>query len=124
MENIEFVDGESPVIQSSEYSGSNFELKDSKCAAFGMDFVFAQDKSTSYKPKDGEVFFIIAVYDNKKIFISELVFRNLDFMAKGFSEHGCCFKTREEAERIAEEIEREMNGEFSFYKSGGDNGNC
>ena len=33
-------------------------------------------------------------------------------------ENGCFFKTREEAEHIAEGIERETNGEFFIEKKG------
>lgn len=51
----------------------------------------------------------------------EWVFSDFDLVANGFSEHGCCFKTREEAEHIAEGIERETSGVLFIDRIGGEN---
>lgn len=121
MAKIEFVDGEHPVIRVSGDLGPKDELQGNEYDPFLIDYVFQRDKDISYRPHDGEKFYIIAVYDKKKIAVVEWVFSDFDLVANGFSEHGCCFKTREEAERIAEGINRETNGEFFIDRRGGGN---
>ena len=113
MAKLEFVDGEPPVIRVSGDLGPEDELQGNDYEPFLIDYVFSRDKEdTAYYPQDGEKCYIIAVYDKKKIAVVEWVFHDLDLFANGLSENSCLFKTREEAERIAEGIERETNGEF------------
>ena len=118
MAKLEFVDGEPPVIRVSGDFGSEGELQGNEYEPFLMDYIFQRDKDIAYKPHDGEKCYIIAVYDKKKIVVAEWVFHDLDLVANGLSENGCFFKTREEAERIAEAIERETNGEFFIDRRG------
>ena len=118
MARLEFIDGDPPVIQFSGDLGPEDELQGNEYEPFLIDYVFQRDKDIAYKPNDGEKCYIIAVYDKKKIAVVEWVFHDLDLVANGFSENGCFFKTREEAERIAYGIERETNGEFFIEKKG------
>lgn len=122
MAKLEFIDGEPPVIQVSGDLGPEDELQGNEYEPFLIDYVFQRDKNIAYKPNDGEKCYIIAVYDKKKIVVVEWVFHDLDLVANGLSENGCFFKTREEAERIAEEIERETSGEFFIDRRGRGNG--
>ena len=123
MAKLELVDGEQPVIQVSGDFGPEDELQGNEYKPFLIDYVFRRDKEDiGYKPNDGEKCYVIAVYDKKKIVVVEWFFYDLDLVANGLSENGCFFKTREEAERIAEAIERETNGEFFIDRRGEENG--
>ena len=122
MARLEFIDGDPPVIQVSGDLGPEDELQGNEYEPFLIDYVFQRDKDIAYKPNDGEKCYIVAVYDKKKIAVVEWVFHDLDLFANGFSENGCFFKTRKEAERIAEGIEGETNGEFFIDRRGGANG--
>ena len=118
MARLEFIDGEPPVIQVSGDLGSDNESQDSECAPLAMDSICQQENGISYKPRDGEKCYVVSVHD-KKIVVEEFVFRELDLVANVYAENSCLFKTREEAECIAEEIERETNGEFFIDRRGG-----
>ena len=117
MAKLEFVDGEPPVIQVSGDLGSEDESQCDECAPLAMDHICQRWNDTAYYPQDGEECYVVAIRD-KKIIVEEFVFRGLDLVANVYAENGCLFKTREEAESIAEGIERETSGALFIKKKG------
>lgn len=121
MAKIEFIDGEPPVIQVSGDLGSDDQSQDNECAPLAMDHICQRGNDTAYYPQDGEKCYVLAVYD-KKIVVEEFIFRALNLVANVYAENSCLIKTREQAERIAEGIERETNGALFIDRRGGENG--
>lgn len=121
MAKLEFVDGDPPIIRVSGDLGPGDELQGNEYEPFLMDYVFQRDKDIAYKPNDGEKCYVVAVYD-RKIVVEEFIFRELNLVANVYAENGCLFKTREEAERIAEGIERKTNGTLFIDRRGWGNG--
>lgn len=121
MAKLEFVDGEPPIILVSGDLGSDDQSRDNERAPLAMDYICQRGNDTAYYPQDGENYYIVAVYD-KKIVVEEFVFKELDLVTNAYAENSCLFKTREEAERIAEGIERETNGALFIDRRGGENG--
>lgn len=117
MAKLEFIDGEPPVIRVSGDLGSDNQSQDNECEPLAIDYICQRGNDTAYYPQDGEKCYVVAVYD-KKIVVEEFIFRALNLVANVYAENGCLFKTREEAEHIAEAIERETNGEFFIEKKG------
>ena len=117
MAKIEFVDGEPPVIRVSGDLGSDNQSRDNECAPLAMDHICQRGNDTAYYPQDGEKCYVVAVYD-KKIVVEEFIFRALNLVANVYAENSCLIKTREEAERIAEGIERETSGALFVEKKG------
>lgn len=121
MAKLEFVDGEPPVIRVSGDLGSGDQSRDNERAPLAMDHICQRGNDTAYYPQDGEICYVVAVYD-RKIVVEEFVFRELNLVANVYAENSCLFKTREEAERIATGIERETNGALFIDRRGGANG--
>lgn len=121
MAKLEFVDGEPPVIRVSGDLGSDDQSRDNERAPLAMDRICQRGNDTAYYPQDGEICYVVAVYD-RKIVVEEFVFRELNLVANVYAENSCLLKTREEAERIATGIERETNGTLFIDKRGGENG--
>lgn len=111
MAKLEIVDGEPPVIRVSGDFGSDDQSRDNECTPLAMDHICQRVNDTAYYPQDGEKCYVVAVYD-KKIVVEEFIFRELNLVANVYAENSCLIKTREEAEHIAEGIERETNREF------------
>lgn len=121
MAKLEFVDdGDQTVILVSGDLGSDDQSQDNECAPLAMDRICQRGNDTAYYPQDCEKCYVVAVYD-RKIVVEEFVFKELDLAANAYAENSCLFKTREEAEHIAEVIERETNGEFFIDRRGGGN---
>lgn len=121
MAKLEFVDGEPPVIRVSGDLGSGDQSRDNERAPLAMDHICQRGNDTAYYPQDGEICYVVAVYD-RKIVVEEFVFRELNLVANVYAENSRLFKTREEAERIATGIERETNGTLFIDRRGGANG--